>query len=202
MQDPLISAKIIFMCIRYLDSQADMQTARCLLEEYKKRVMIAINQNDRLLFIVKWLANTHTILNFLKQFSIIGLSEKDDKKFNYASTLEVLDQCLRNLDLSFYWDELEQLGQWLEDVFLKFITERILEYSVPSFFCRFGENKIIDLKMKVLKCIELLKLCKVDDQLIQILLKRVFSSLNTLVIQYFMANTRGFCNKFGAINMR
>lgn len=199
---PHLISQILFMCIRYLDNQRDLLTARFLLQEYVKKVMNVISQNNQFPLIANCLANTHSLLNFLKQFSKVGLNEENDIKFNYANSPELLEQCLQNLDLSLFWEDLEQLGQWILEKSVKHIFGGIFEFSVPAFFYRSGESKIIDLKMKIFRYIEIFNFCKVDDQVRDHILKQVFSFINTLVVQHFMTNAGEFCHKFQGNNLR
>lgn len=119
---PHAPAYIIFMCIRYIDEVEDDNQVRSLLNNtimaMKKTVKRAITQ-QKIDVLFLWLSNSCKIITCLKQYS-------GEEVFG------VLEESLKNFDLSEYRQMFSDIAIWIYQGIIKLSEERLQPLIVPA----------------------------------------------------------------------
>lgn len=119
---PHLPAYIIFMCVRYTDEVNDDNQVRSLLNStimsVKNRIKRATHNGNTEVMIL-WLSNTVKLVICLKQFS-------GDEPFG------VLDESLKNFDLSEYRQMFSDIAIWIYQLLIKQGEERLQPLIVPG----------------------------------------------------------------------
>lgn len=122
-QPPHLPAYIIFMCVRYTDEVNDDNQVRSLLNStimsIKNRIKRSSHHQNVMEVMILWLSNTVKLVICLKQFS-------GDEPFG------ILDESLKNFDLSEYRQMFSDIAIWIYQLLIKQGEERLLPLIVPG----------------------------------------------------------------------
>lgn len=119
---PHLPSYIIFMCVRYNDEINDDNQVRSLLNSSIMRIKNVIkraSQSGNTEILVLWLSNTVKFVICLKQFS-------GDEPFG------LLDESLKNFDLSEYRQMFSDIAIWIYSLLIKHGEERLQPLIVPG----------------------------------------------------------------------
>ncbi|KAJ8666883.1 hypothetical protein QAD02_008545 [Eretmocerus hayati] len=123
-------AQVLFMCLRHCDTLGDCNLGMNLIKKYLSHVKSTVTSCKDFDTSVFWLANTHQLLNYMKQFSKINTV--DHLLYQEVNTSLQDRSSLCNIDLSTSWEALSETGQWLIEKVVKQMKDKIHALIVPA----------------------------------------------------------------------